>query len=179
MDFLIHPDPEHAKRLLKQSGYDGRPVVVLQVPDYGAVGRLPVVASQLLRNAGFHVEVQSMDRNTQQARLARKTGWNVTLSRSSLASQLSPIPMNQLSAACSKAMYGWPCDSQVEELRDAFALAGDEEARKRFAEAVQVRAMEVGVYVPLGEFRTKAATRKGLTGFVDGFFIVLWNVEKQ
>jgi hypothetical protein len=38
--------------------------------------------------------------------------------------------------------------------------------------------MEVGTHVPLGEFRTLAAARKNVKGFVQGFFIVFWNVEK-
>ena len=39
--------------------------------------------------------------------------------------------------------------------------------------------MEVGTHVPLGEYMTRVAARKNITGFVTGFFTVFWNVEKH
>jgi peptide/nickel transport system substrate-binding protein len=64
-------------------------------------------------------------------------------------------------------------------LRDAFALAGSEAERKEIAGQVQVRAMEVGTHVPLGEYRSMVAARKNVKGLVPGFFTVFWNLEKQ
>jgi peptide/nickel transport system substrate-binding protein len=92
---------------------------------------------------------------------------------------MNPASNSGLSAACDKAYYGWPCDPKLEKLRDEFARADNEEERKAIAELVQVRAMEIGTHVPLGEFVDMVAARKNVTGFVTGFFTVYWNVEKQ
>ena len=45
----------------KESGYDGTPVVLLQPTDVAIIAKLPVVAAQLLRQAGFIVDMQSMN----------------------------------------------------------------------------------------------------------------------
>ena len=39
--------------------------------------------------------------------------------------------------------------------------------------------MEIGTHVPLGEYVIPVAARKNVTGFVTGYLMVLWNVEKQ
>ena len=58
--------------------------------------------------------------------------------------------------------------------------AGDENERKTIAEQVQVRAMEIGTHVPLGEYVTPVAARKNVKGLLFGRqTMILWNVEKQ
>jgi len=41
------------------------------------------------------------------------------------------------------------------------------------------RAIEVGTYLPLGEYITPRAARRSISGAIDGFLMVLWNIEKQ
>ena len=50
-----------AKKLLKESGYDGTPVVLMAPTDVVTLKTQPIVAAQLLRQAGFAVNVQAMD----------------------------------------------------------------------------------------------------------------------
>jgi peptide/nickel transport system substrate-binding protein len=179
MDFIARPDMKRAQQLLKESGYDGSPVILLQQTDLAVVARLGGVAKQLLTQAGFNVDMQAMDFQTLSVRRAKKDGWNIFLTRSTSAAALNPLSGQAMSAACDKAWFGWPCDPELEKLRDAFALAGNDELRKSLAEQVQVRAMKVGTHVPLGEYEVRVAARKNVTGFVTGFFTVYWNVEKQ
>jgi peptide/nickel transport system substrate-binding protein len=49
---------------------------------------------------------------------------------------MNPISSFYLNAACDKAWPGWPCDAELEKLRDAFARAGDDKSRKMIAEQV-------------------------------------------
>ena len=46
---------------LKESGYDGTPVVLMVPTDVVTLKTQPIVAAQLLRQAGFTVNVQAMD----------------------------------------------------------------------------------------------------------------------
>ncbi len=46
-----------AQELLKASGYDGTPVVILKPTDLFSINKLPDVAAQLLRQAGFKVDL--------------------------------------------------------------------------------------------------------------------------
>jgi peptide/nickel transport system substrate-binding protein len=179
MDFIAKPDVERARRLLEESGYDGAPVIVLQPTDQTALARLPVVATDLLRQAGFKVDMQSMDWQTLVSRRARKEGWSVFITNSGAALNMNPLSNSPLSGACEKAWFGWSCDAELERLRDAFARADDDSQRRAIAERLQLRAMEVGTHVPLGEYVQAVAARKTVKGLLVGYFTVLWNVEKQ
>ncbi|HSU64272.1 MAG TPA: ABC transporter substrate-binding protein, partial [Burkholderiales bacterium] len=71
-----------AQELVKASGYDGTPVVLMKPTDLAAIQKLPDVAAQLLRQAGFKVDLQAMDWNTLVTRRAKKDppaqgGWNM------------------------------------------------------------------------------------------------------
>jgi peptide/nickel transport system substrate-binding protein len=179
MDFISKPDIKSAQQLLKESGYNGEIVVVMQPTDQANIGKLPRVAAQLLSQAGFKVDLQAMDWQTLGARRAMKSGWNIFITASGAATVMDPVSNFALSAACDKAWPGWPCDPELEKLRDEFARASDDKARKVLAEDVQVRAMEIGVYVPLGEYVRAIAARNTVKGLVQGYSMVLWNVEKQ
>ena len=180
MDFLADPSPKRARNLLEESGYDGAPIIVLHPTDVFILAKLPVVAAQLLRQAGFNVNMQSMNWQSLVSRRTRKTGWHIFITNSPGVSQTDPIANFSLNADCEKAWFGWPCDAELEKLRDSFARAGSEAERKTIAEQVQVRAMEIGTHVPLGEYENPVAARKNIKGLLPGRqTMILWNVEKQ
>jgi peptide/nickel transport system substrate-binding protein len=180
MDFIAHPNPPRARQLLAESGYSGTPIVLLQPTDVATSAKLPLVAAQLLRQAGFTVDMQPMNWKSLVSRRARKTGWHIFITNSPGVSQTNPIDSYALNAGCDKAWFGWPCDAELERLRDAFARAADAQERRVVAEQAQVRAMEIGTHVPLGEYSNPVAARKNVKGLLPGpQTMVLWNVEKQ
>src|SRR5580700_5705749 len=70
-----------AKKLLAESGYDGTPVVIMAPGDVVTLKAQPIVAAQLLRDAGFKVDVQATDWQTVVTRRAsqkppKEGGWN-------------------------------------------------------------------------------------------------------
>src|SRR5947209_13722060 len=71
-----------AKKLLAESGYDGTPVVIMAPGDVVTLKAQPIVAAQLLREAGFKVDVQATDWQTVVSRRAsqkppKEGGWNM------------------------------------------------------------------------------------------------------
>ena len=183
MELVARPDLAHARQLLKESGYDGTPVVLMHPTDLAVIAKLPVVTAQLLRQTGFKVDMQSMDWQTLLSRRAKKDppaagGWNAFMTVWANVDNLNPITLQAVSGACDKAWFGWPCDAELEKLRDAFGRAADAGERKRIAAQVQARAMEIVTHVPVGEYNFPIAARRSLRGFVTGYFFVPWNVEK-
>ena len=173
-----------AQEMLKASGYDGTPVVILKPTDLAAIQKLPDVAAQLLRQAGFKVDLQAMDWNTVVSRRAKKDppaqgGWNIFLTAWLAPDVWSPLTNAALGAAGEKSWFGWPSDAEIEKLRDQFARETDATKRKSLAEAIQVRAFEIGTHAPLGEYVNPLATRKNVTGWVIGPGDVYWNVQKN
>ena len=131
-----------AQELLKEAGYDGTPVVLMQSTDLQGPDQPAPVAKSLMEQAGFKVDMQSMDWQTLVARRAKKDppdagGWNVFLTSWVAADMLNPISTAYLNSACDKALFGWPCDPEMEKLRDDFARETDPAKQKAIAEAVQ------------------------------------------
>ena len=72
MQGLLESRFEESRKLLKELGYDGTPIVVLQTSDNPTLTNLAPVTKTLLERGGFKVDVQSMDWQTLVARRAKK-----------------------------------------------------------------------------------------------------------
>ncbi len=176
---------DRARAMLKEAGYDGRPVVVMQSTDLVVLTNLAPVAKDLMTRAGFNVDMQSMDWQTLVARRVKKDppsagGWNAAMTSWVAADILNPVMTGFLNASCDSANWGWPCDQQMEKLRDDFARETDPARQKAIAEQVQARAFEIMTHIPLGQWYQPGAIRKGV---VDGILTapapVFWNVTKK
>ena len=184
MDGLLESNFRRARELLKEGGYDGTPVVLMHSTDLGVLTNLAPVAKSLMERAGFKVDMQSMDWQTLVTRRARKEapnarGWSAFLTSWSCADVLNPVMTGFLNAGCDNAMFGWPCDGEIERLRDAYARETDPRKQKQIAEAVQVREIQVTTHVVLGQWQQPAATRKNVTEIPHAPVPVFWNVEKK
>jgi peptide/nickel transport system substrate-binding protein len=175
-----------AKKLLAESGYDGTPVVILAATDVVTLKSQPIVAAQLLRQAGFQVVVRSMDWQTLTSVFVSQKpptegGWNMFFTNWGVADIMNPLANASLnSKGRTRGRVGWRDDPQMETLRDAFARAPSPEAQKKIATEIQARALDEVTYIPLGEFFATTAWRKELTGILDGPATPLfWNIDKS
>ncbi len=182
--FMVKGNMAKAQQLLKESGYDGRPIVILRPTDLQSIHKLPLVAAQLLRQAGFKVDLVSMDWGSLVARRAKKEpadqgGWNIFLTAWVGADLINPLVNATLTGNGEKGWVGWASDAELERLRDQFARATTDADKKRLAEAVQVRATEVGTHAILGEYKNPAAVRKNISGVLRSPALALWNIQKN
>jgi peptide/nickel transport system substrate-binding protein len=181
----LNGDVEKAKAMLKEAGYDGTPIVLMHSTDLVVLNNLAPVARDLLQRAGFTVDMQSMDWQTLVARRAKKDpptagGWHAFLTSWVSADIMNPVMAGFLNAGCDKAMFGWPCDEQIEKLRDQFARETDPAKAKQLAEAVQQRVTEYPTHIHLGQWYQPAAVRKGvIDGIPTAPAPVFWNVTKK
>lgn len=173
-----------AQELLKSSGYDGTPVVIMKPTDLAAIQKLPDVAAQLLRQAGFKVDLQAMDWNTVVTRRSKKEapangGWNMFCTAWVAPDIWNPIANPAVGAMGEKSWFGWPSDDEIEKLRDQFARETDAAKKKTLAEDIQARAFAIGTHAPLGEYIEPLAARRNITGFVTGPGNLYWNIKKN
>ena len=171
-----------ARALLQEAGYDGTPLVIMQSTDIVSLANLAPVAKSLLEKAGFKVDVQPMDWQTLVSRRTKKDppsagGWHAFLTSWASVDVLDPVAASFLNASCDKATFGWPCDAEMEKLRDAFSKETDPARQKAIAEAVQLRAVEYPTHLQLGQYVQPVAFRKGVTGMLAGPTMAFWNVE--
>ena len=183
-DGVLNGDIAKAKAMLADAKYDGTPVVFLHQTDTAGHNNLATVAKAQLEKAGFKIDLQPMDWQTLVSRRAKKDapdkgGWGAYFTSWGSVDVIDPVAAAFLNGSCEKATFGWPCDAELEKLRDAYSKETDAAKQKAIAEQVQLRVLEYPTHVPLGQFTTPTAIRKNLTGLVKAPSFAFWNLEKK
>jgi peptide/nickel transport system substrate-binding protein len=175
-----------ARKLLAESGYDGTPVVIMAASDVVTLKAQPIVSAQLLREAGFKVDVQAADWQTVVARRAsqkppKEGGWNMFFTNLTGADVLNPVANVQISGRGKNGgWFGWAEDAKIEQMKDAFARSSSPEEQKKIAADIQKEVYDQVIYIPLGQYRVANAWRKSLSGVLDGPATpVFWNIDKS
>ena len=180
---LTQSNPEAAKALLKEAGYDGKPIVLMHATDVTTLATQPVVATQLLRKAGFTVDLQPMDWQTLVTRRAGQKppaegGWNMFFTNWVIPEVWNPIGNPMLNGrGKTGGWFGWPDDPALEKMRVEFVTAKSDADRKAIAERIQKHAYDVGNYIPLGQYLLPSAWNKKVTGVLYSPVPLFWNVE--
>jgi peptide/nickel transport system substrate-binding protein len=183
-DPLRKPDYDQAKALLKEAGYDGRKVVVLQPTDRPQYNAATAVLIESLRRAGVNVDVQSADWSTISIRRIRKDdpekgGWNLFITSQGGPDVASPITNIWFNTRCEAANPGWPCDADLDKMVEAWSREPDPAQRRAKIDAIQARAYVSVPYVPMGQYFQPIAYRKNVTGVLDAPLPVYWNIDKK
>jgi peptide/nickel transport system substrate-binding protein len=175
------PQLDRARALLREAGYAGAPVVILQPGDH-VMSPLALVAADNLKRIGMNATVRTVDYSTMmQLRASRNPategGWSIFFTRWEGALQ-NPSIFSPIGAACDKAWFGWPCDAEIERLRTAWAHAADSATRATLVEALVARAAEQVPFVNLGQVTTPAAWRSSLIGVPTTPTMIYWTIGK-
>ncbi len=177
-------DFDRAKALIKEAGYKGEKIIVMDATDQPIVHSQALVTHELLRKLGLNVELAAMDWGTLITRRASKEpidkgGWSIFFTWFVGPDIVSPALNSPLRGNGEKAWFGWPTDSKLEELRDAWFAAPTAAEQKKVAEEMQKRAFETLPYIPTAQFIIPTAYRTSLSGVMVSPVTFLWNVEKK
>jgi peptide/nickel transport system substrate-binding protein len=185
MEGLLESNIKKARELLKEAGYDGTPIILMHSTDLAVLTNLAPVAKSLMEKAGFKVDMQSMDWQTLVARRSKKDppdkgGWNAFITSWTAGDLFNPVAMAFINASCDKALFGWPCDKEIEDLRDQFARATDTAKQMEIVKAIQKRWREYPTHIHLGQWYQLMALRNNIDGALQTAGVpVVWNMEKK
>ncbi|MGH7036655.1 MAG: ABC transporter substrate-binding protein [Stellaceae bacterium] len=176
-------DYEGAKALIKQAGYKGEPIILMDGVDQPLIHAEALVATDEMRKLGLNVQYTASDWGTVVTRRAvtkppAQGGWNVFETGWSGTDTINPAANVMLRANGMKAWFGWPTDAPLEDLRVQWLKAEGEEERQAIASKIQLRAFEVVPYIPTGQFDQLTAFRKNVDGFISSPALFMWNIEK-
>ena len=181
---LSRPDPALAKQLLKEAGYSGEKILVMDGTGIPYVHEMNEVLLQELRDIGVNVDVATLEWSAMITRRGsieppEKGGWNMYIAWAPGLDVANPLANYELQAPCTKTSWaGWACDKHMEDLRDAWAKETDPAKLRQINAELQQEAMKMVGVVPLGQFYVPTAYRTSLKGFLATPLPVMWNVEK-
>ncbi len=168
-----------ARELLKEGGYDGRPVIIMQATNIAIMSNTTLVLAQAMRQAGINVQVEAMDWSNVVQRRANKAppsqgGWNIFITWSGGAAIGNPILLAAHAATGDRAWFGWPSDAKHEDLRNKWAMAPTLDARKAVARELQANAWDFVPQLYYGQWVQPAAMRRNLQGVIPVAEIIPW-----
>lgn len=179
-------DLARARALLKESGYKGEKVILLNSHETLFVGLAGDYAAQNLREIGLNIEVAESDWGTFLTRRNNKAepakgGWNLFITSVSGSGIYSPLSNSIGDTTCGGRNFaGWACDDTAAQLRDDWIHAPNETRQREVLEALSRRLWEVMPTVVLGQRAQLYAWRSNISGFVrpPSLVTVFWNIEK-
>ncbi|MBL8687841.1 MAG: ABC transporter substrate-binding protein [Rhodospirillaceae bacterium] len=174
---------EMAKRLFAESGYKGEPIHILQATDFPAFNGAALVLADALKRIGANPQLVPIDWNSVLTRRAVKKppaegGWNVFFTSSGGLPGSSPFA-NPVATDCDKAWFGWPCDAEIEKLRDAWTREADPKKQFAIIETLQRRMFEQVPYVTYGQWFQQLAYRSNVKGVITSPQRYYWNTRKE
>jgi peptide/nickel transport system substrate-binding protein len=176
---------DRARALLRESGYDGSPIVIMDPTDSQLVHGPTLVLAQQMQAVGFRTELQPMDFASMASRRANRRppsegGWHIGLTFWNGLGASDPVGNVPMQASCDRAWPGWPCDAAHQALIDAFPYAASEDERRRIIDDLTASAYRVVPYVPYGQWYLPSAIRPQVGDVLAMPGIVIaWNLRKS
>jgi peptide/nickel transport system substrate-binding protein len=182
---LKKPSLEKAAQMLKDAGYDGTKVVLMQPTDIAILSAFSLVTAQRLRDIGMEVDVQAMDWSTLTSRRAKKEpvgqgGWNLFHTWWIGGDILNPLlATGRSGGGVERGWFGWPDDPKIEEMRRQFARETDPDKQKGLADAIQARGIEIGTHGNVGTYFVPVAYRDNVKGLIKSPVQFFWNIDVE
>ncbi len=177
------PDVDRAKAMLRDAGYRGEKVVVINPSDLPSIGPFGLVTADLLTRLGMNVELVQTDWGSVVQRRASKEpidkgGWSIFHTWWPIQSISNPAVNPTLRGQGQAGWFGWYRNDRVEQLAAEWLVTPDEAGQKRLAEEIQQESFREVPIVPLGRYFIRTAYRADLSGFLRSSVNLPWNVRR-
>ena len=171
-----------AAKMLKEAGYAGQKVAIINPTDFAAIHPLGLVTADILKQIGMNIELQETDWGTVVQRRAsmepvEKGGWSAFHTFASSATASSPATHPLVTGRGAKGWFGWWDNADARALTTQWLTAPDAAGQEKAAKALSHVAMTDVATVPVGQWYGKTAFRRGITGVLQGVSPYPWNVR--
>lgn len=161
-------DPEKSKKLMLEEGYNGEVIKLLTTPDYQEMYAATIVVQEQLRQAGFNVEVVSLDFPSFMSTKGDFNKWDIFIT----SNGYNIIPPMILAVSPGWAGFDAPeLSLGLAAIREA---KSDEEAQKAWA-TLQQFMYDYGSSTALGHYNASMATSNKVDRFVYFDLPIYWN----
>ncbi|MBR0661994.1 ABC transporter substrate-binding protein [Neoroseomonas oryzicola] len=176
-------DLERVKGMIRDAGYRGEKIVIINPTDFPTIGPFGQVTADLLRRLGMNADLVETDWGSVVQRRASKSppeqgGWSIFHTWWPSLSIINPAVSATLRGQGDSGWFGWYANPRVEDLARQWLVAETEAEQKRLADGIQQESFENVPVLPLGQFFINTAYRSGLSGFVKGTAAYPWNIRR-
>ncbi|TKT76105.1 ABC transporter substrate-binding protein [Aquamicrobium sp. LC103] len=164
-------NPETAKTLAEEAGYDGSPIRILTSRQYEFHYKMAQVAAEYLKLAGFTVDLGVFDWATLVQRRAEPGLWDIFITHSPF------LPDPALIAPLPASYPGWWASEEKERLFSALNTEMDLEKRQAVWSEFQKLIYDEAPFYKVGDFSALAAKSPRLEGFTPTAWPYFWNAH--
>ncbi|WP_335904884.1 ABC transporter substrate-binding protein [Acidisphaera sp. L21] len=180
---LMPGDIARARAMLKEAGYGGQRVVIINPTDFPDIGALGQVTADALKQAGMNVDLNESDWGTViQRRNSRepveKGGWSIFHTTGGATTYGNPAMSPLIRGQGAAGWFGWWKNDRAEALTDTWLYAPDEATQKKAAAELGRLGLEQAPTLPLGQFTLRTAVRRSVTGLVEGLAPYPWGARR-
>ncbi len=168
-------NPELAKKLLAEAGYNGEPVTIITTRDYDYMYKSAVVLKDTLEKIGMTVNLEVYDWPTVLSKRGNDKLWNVFIT----GFLITVEPSQTLYLDSRFKWAGWYSNPQMDALLDEMREAPNLEQAKKVFEKVQTLYWDEVPVIKFGNLHQFFAARKNIKGaqyFCDKQF---WNTSVE
>jgi peptide/nickel transport system substrate-binding protein len=174
-------DLDAARQLLREGGYAGETVVILQATDIQPYGDYAALTADVLRRIGMKVDLVAADWGTVVQRRVNKGpvdqgGWSIFVTGVNGPALMNPAVNFLVRGQGLRGYFGWYQNDEVERLASEWLQSGTAADRDRLADMIQRIAFATVPYVPLGQFQVHTAYRRNVRGILHAPAVLPWNV---
>ena len=166
-------DPDTARKLLEEAGYDGTPLRWMTTQEYQYHYNMSMAGKQQLEDVGFVIDLQVYDWATVAEKQSDHDFWDITTTGISFKPDPAMVSVLQL---CSFA--GWWCSERSSALLEDLLRESVFETRYEIWEQLQQAFYEEAALIKLGDLLDVNARSPLVKGHVTQTQIgpILWNV---
>lgn len=169
-EYYNQANPEKAKQLLKEAGYNGETVTLLTTKDYQEMYAATIALQEQLRQVGINAEVSNFDFPTFMETKNDRSKWDIFIT----SNGYNVIPPQILAVNPDWAGFSAPeLGTYLAAIRGA---SSDEEAQTQWANLQQFM-YEYGSSTALGHYNASMATTDKVESFVFFDQPIYWNAK--
>lgn len=168
-EYYNQADPEKAKRLMKEAGYNGETIRWMCTKEYEWMYQSAVIAAQQLQAVGFNVDLQVMDWASVVQRRSNPDMYEIFTTGQGMPAD----PAQFASLTC--GWPGWTCFDELDAMMAEFASTPDFDARYAIWEDAQRFFYENAVNIKMGDFFTLRIHSNKVKGYTNMTYAFLWN----
>ena len=169
-DIYNRPDPEKAKQLLGEAGYNGEKIIWITTKDIDYFYKTAMVASTQMGKIGLNVDVQVIDNATLRELRNIPDAYNI------FSAGLTQKPDPTLIAFMKNGWAGWYDTGEKHRLVEKLVAEVDQEKRQELWEEMSSILYQQVPVITFGERKTGVVMRDRLNNFWTGSEAYYWNV---